>query len=78
MRTPHSTDVVFLLLLLRAVMACMSIHPGGKSCGRDRTRFECLLSMTLLLGAFEWEAEPLRVGAAASDRRAAFAYGGKA
>jgi hypothetical protein len=34
--------------------------------------------MTLLLGAFEWEADPLRVGAAASDRRAAFAYGGTA
>ena len=29
---------------------CMSIHPDGKSCGRVRSRFECLFCMTLLRG----------------------------
>ena len=28
----------------------LRFHPEGKSCGRVRTRFECLLSVTLLLG----------------------------
>ena len=30
---------------------CMRTHPEGKSCGHVQSRFLCLFSMTLLLGA---------------------------
>ena len=35
----------------------MCIHPEGKSCGHVQSRFLCLFSMTLLLGAGNLEDE---------------------
>jgi len=51
-----STRLTFKLLLVRrAPRICVSIHPKGnpkgKSCSELRYRFECLLSMTLRVGA---------------------------
>jgi len=58
---------------------CMSVHPEGKTCRHVRSRFECLLSMTLLPGTGGHHGEPQlrRVLRAAHGQDAAAAGGGE-